>query len=170
MATSLIFTRRKINIFRLAYKLYQVCSVNPLKLMWNMCMSKVGSSCHPVSWLLGKWEFLHTSCLSEPAASPPAVYADISVERMDPISHDRPCFPRHQCTAQIHMSGGCPWFSGTFLTAFPRLLLSLATQSNTSESTLSVAGKYWLLHCFLQCGAFEHVNRLHVDCQNLMRN
>lgn len=50
-------------------------------------------------------------------------------------------------------------FSGTFMTAFPRLL-SLATQSYTSESTLSVERKYWLLHCFLQCGAFEAAHGL----------
>lgn len=53
------------------------------------------------------------------------------------------------------MFGGSPWFPGTFLTAFPRMLLSLAAQSCTYESTLSAERKHWLCHRFLQCGAFE---------------
>lgn len=75
----------------------------------------------------GKWELL--------------VYADISTERMDPISHT-PCFPHHRRSARIHVFGGSPWFSGTSLTTFPRLLLPLVTHSDRSESTFSEEGKH----------------------------
>lgn len=70
----------------------------------------VSSSCHVAD---GKWELL--------------VYADVSVERMDPISL---WFLHHRRSARKHVFGGSPWFSGTSLTTFPRLLLPLVTDLN----------------------------------------